>query len=183
MIIDRPRPNLRSPRGLLDGILWLLAPRRIRLDGIGSFAWRRLDGVTKVRTLAGVMREAFPDSRHQIEERLGAYLRAMRRLRLIGILWGVTVFYGAGLAGLAGRVMMPDLADGEDGSILELGTEARHRMREIVGRDDEPDAGNLLGFGGIAAFSANVAQVLFVVFLVLFAIALVSNAVRGRYPR
>jgi len=37
----------------------------------------------------------------------------VRRLRLIGILWGVTVFYGAGLAGLVGRVMMPDLADGE----------------------------------------------------------------------
>ena len=39
-----------------------------------------------------------------------------------------------------------------------------------------------LGFGGVAVVSANVAQVLFVVFLVLFAIALVANAVRGRAP-
>lgn len=38
---------------------------------------------------------------------------AVRRLRLIGMLWGVAVFYGAGLAGLVGRVMAPDLADGE----------------------------------------------------------------------
>ena len=55
----------------------------IRLDELGSFAWRRLDGATKVRSLAVAMREAFPDSRHQLEERLGAYLRAMRRLHLI----------------------------------------------------------------------------------------------------
>jgi uncharacterized membrane protein YtjA (UPF0391 family) len=39
-----------------------------------------------------------------------------------------------------------------------------------------------LGFGGVAMLSANIAQVLFVVFLVLFAIALVANAVRGRPP-
>lgn len=83
VVIDRPRPNLRSPRGFLDGILWLLAPRRIRLDEIGSFAWRRLDGATKVSSLAGVMRDAFPDARDQLEERLGQYLRALRKLRVI----------------------------------------------------------------------------------------------------
>ncbi len=37
----------------------------------------------------------------------------VRRLRIIAMLWGLAVFYGAGLAGLAGRVMLPDLADGE----------------------------------------------------------------------
>lgn len=83
VIIDRPRPPLRGLRGLLAGANWLLTPRRIRLDEIGSFAWRRLDGVTKVRSLAGVMRDAFPDSRDHLEERLGDYLRAMRRLHLI----------------------------------------------------------------------------------------------------
>ncbi len=83
VIIDRPPPPVRGLRGLIERANWLVTPRRIRLDDLGSFAWRRLDGVTKVRTLAGVMREAFPDSRHQIEERLGAYLRAMRRLRVI----------------------------------------------------------------------------------------------------
>ena len=83
VVIDRPRPPLDGLRGLIERTNWWLTPRRIRLDEIGSFAWRRLDGVTKVRTLAEVMREAFPDSRHQIEERLGVYLRAMRRLRVI----------------------------------------------------------------------------------------------------
>ncbi len=43
----------------------------------------------------------------------------VRRLRLIAMLWGVTVFYGAGLAGLAARVMLPDLADGER-ALMEL---------------------------------------------------------------
>lgn len=83
VIIDRPRPPLRGLRGLVASVSWMVTPRRIRLDDIGSFAWRRLDGVTKVRSLAVVMRDAFPDSREQLEERLGDYLRAMRRLHLI----------------------------------------------------------------------------------------------------
>jgi len=83
VVIDRPRPPIDGLRGLFRRAGWVLAPRRIRLDEIGSFAWRRLDGATKVRTLAGVIRDAFPDSCDQLEERLGAYLRAMRRLGLI----------------------------------------------------------------------------------------------------
>lgn len=83
VVIDRPRPPIDGLRGLIRRAGWMLAPRRIRLDEIGSFAWRRLDGATKVRALAGVMRDAFPDGCDQLEERLGDYLRAMRRLRLI----------------------------------------------------------------------------------------------------
>jgi hypothetical protein len=83
VVIDRPRPPIDGLRGLFRRAGWALAPRRIRLDEIGSFAWRRLDGATKVRALAGVIRDAFPDSCDQLEERLGAYLRAMRRLGLI----------------------------------------------------------------------------------------------------
>lgn len=37
----------------------------------------------------------------------------VRRLGTIAMLWGIAVFYGAGLCGLVGRVMMPHLADGE----------------------------------------------------------------------
>jgi len=83
VVIDRPRPPIDGLRGLFRRAGWMLAPRRVRLDEIGSFAWRRLDGATKVRALAGVMRDAFPDSCDRLEERLGDYLRAMRRLRLI----------------------------------------------------------------------------------------------------
>jgi len=39
--------------------------------------------------------------------------RQIQRLRVIAMLWGVAVFYGAGMVGLVGRVMLPELADGE----------------------------------------------------------------------
>jgi uncharacterized membrane protein YtjA (UPF0391 family) len=38
------------------------------------------------------------------------------------------------------------------------------------------------GFGGIASASAGIAQVLFVVFLALFVIAMVVRALKGRPP-
>lgn len=42
----------------------------------------------------------------------------LRRMRVIGVLWGVAVFYGAGLVGLAARVMEPTLADPEQGLMV-----------------------------------------------------------------
>lgn len=41
----------------------------------------------------------------------------------------------------------------------------------------------VLGFGGVAVISANVAKVLFVVFILLFAVALVVSAIKRRPPR
>lgn len=41
----------------------------------------------------------------------------------------------------------------------------------------------LFGFGGIASASAGIAQILFFVFVVLFALALVANFLRGRDTR
>jgi uncharacterized membrane protein YtjA (UPF0391 family) len=41
----------------------------------------------------------------------------------------------------------------------------------------------LFGFGGIASASAGIAQILFFIFLVLFALALITGLVRGRAPR
>jgi uncharacterized membrane protein YtjA (UPF0391 family) len=40
----------------------------------------------------------------------------------------------------------------------------------------------VLGFGGIASTSAGIAQILFVVFLVLFLASVLFGAVRGRRP-
>jgi hypothetical protein len=83
VVIDRPRPAVRGLRDFIASAGWYMSPRRVRLDEIGSFAWRRLDGTTKLRTLASVMRDAFPDSCEELEERLGEYVRSMVRLRLI----------------------------------------------------------------------------------------------------
>ncbi len=49
----------------------------------------------------------------------------IRRLRLIGMMWGVTVFYGAGLAGLAGRVLLPSLEDPEQ-TLMVLAVKLMH---------------------------------------------------------
>ena len=51
--------------------------------------------------------------------------REVRRLQLVAILWGVAVFYGAGLVGLAGRVLRPELADGEQ-TLVVLALELTH---------------------------------------------------------
>lgn len=40
----------------------------------------------------------------------------------------------------------------------------------------------VLGFGNIAGLSVEIAKILFVVFLVLFIIAAVANALRGKTP-
>ena len=40
----------------------------------------------------------------------------------------------------------------------------------------------VLGFGNIAGISTEIARILFVVFLVLFIIAAVANALRGKPP-
>lgn len=40
----------------------------------------------------------------------------------------------------------------------------------------------IFGFGGIASASASIAQLLFFVFLALFVIALLAQALRGRPP-
>ncbi len=38
----------------------------------------------------------------------------------------------------------------------------------------------VFGFGGIASGAASIAQILFGVFLVLFVVSLIANAIRGR---
>jgi Na+/proline symporter len=49
----------------------------------------------------------------------------VQRLQVIAMFWGVAVFYGAGLVGLIGRVMLPELADGEQ-ALMALALELVH---------------------------------------------------------
>jgi sodium/proline symporter len=51
--------------------------------------------------------------------------REVQRLQVIAMAWGLSVFYGAGLVGLVGRVMLPDLADGEQ-ALMALALELVH---------------------------------------------------------
>jgi Na+/proline symporter len=51
--------------------------------------------------------------------------REVQRLQVIAMMWGLAVFYGAGLVGLVGRVMLPGLADGEQ-ALMALSLELVH---------------------------------------------------------
>lgn len=51
--------------------------------------------------------------------------REIRRLRVIAIGWGLAVFYGAGLTGLVGRVLLPGLEDGER-ALMALALQLTH---------------------------------------------------------
>lgn len=56
----------------------------------------------------------YPGMPHVVTRYMAARdLHEVKRLSVIAMLWGVAVFYGAGLVGLAGRVFLPHLADGE----------------------------------------------------------------------
>ena len=90
--------------------------------------------------------------------------------------WGVAVFYGAGLVGLAGRVMLPDLADGEQALMamaLQLvhpvlaGLTAAQQQAQICGGAaelarivDHPVAGFAYPYGSANDFDATSTAIL-----------------------
>jgi sodium/proline symporter len=51
--------------------------------------------------------------------------KEVQRLQMIAMFWGIAVFYGAGLVGLVGRVMLPNLADGEQ-ALMAIALELVH---------------------------------------------------------
>lgn len=83
VVVVRPRPA-RGIRQLGEWLSWFLSSRHLRLDEIGSFAWRQLDGARSVGEVAGVMRREFGERVEPAEERLGHFVRQLRREGLLG---------------------------------------------------------------------------------------------------
>lgn len=81
--VVRERPVIRGPRSLGRWLSYVMAPPRVRLDDVGSFVWRRMDGATDVRRLAGMVREEYGDRVEPVPERLGQLVRTLRRERLV----------------------------------------------------------------------------------------------------
>lgn len=77
------RPKVRGPRSLGRWLRYMMAPPRIRLDDVGSYAWLRLDGGTTVGGLAGAVREHFGDRVEPVEQRLGQLIRLLRHERFV----------------------------------------------------------------------------------------------------
>jgi hypothetical protein len=75
VVLDRPRPTTTGLRRVGDLISWWLSPRRVRLDALGSTAWRRFGDHTTVAEVA----EALADA-HGIED---ARNRAAHFVRLL----------------------------------------------------------------------------------------------------
>ena len=79
IIVIRPRPTSKGARLLLDRFLFELSAKRIRLDEIGSFVWRHLDGEHTVGEIAALLRGKFGERVDPAEERLGKLIWAFRR--------------------------------------------------------------------------------------------------------
>ena len=98
------RPQRVCPWEQRDGRIALLAPRfgggrfgrlmdrwfrlrpyRLRLDGMGTFVWERLDGCRTVEEIAGEMEAAYGAGAGPVAERLPAFLGALQRGRFIEV--------------------------------------------------------------------------------------------------
>ena len=83
VVVFRPPPRARGVRGLLDRFFHRMSARRIRLDEVGSLAWRSMDGKRTAGEVAVLLREAFGESVEPVEERLGHLIRVMRKEGLL----------------------------------------------------------------------------------------------------
>lgn len=79
----RDRPRVRGPRSFARWVSFMLAPPRIRLDDVGSYAWLRMNGTTDVRGLAELIRSEFGDRVEPVSQRLGHLVRVLRRERFV----------------------------------------------------------------------------------------------------
>lgn len=79
----RSRPRVRGPRSMGRWVSFMLAPPRIRLDEVGSFAWRRMSGTINVGELAALVREEFGDRVDPVNQRLGHLVRLLKRERFV----------------------------------------------------------------------------------------------------
>jgi hypothetical protein len=84
VVVLRPPPGTRGLRGVMDRFFHRMSASRIRLDEVGSAAWRALDGDRTVAEVAAMLREEFGERVHPAEERLGRLIWMMRREGLMG---------------------------------------------------------------------------------------------------
>jgi len=82
--ITRPRPTTRGLRGIAELISFWLSVRRIRLDEVGSFCWKLLDGRRTVGQVAESLRERFGEAVAPAEERAGQFVRVLRYQGMLG---------------------------------------------------------------------------------------------------
>jgi len=63
--------------------LFHLRPLKLRLDGVGAFAWRRCDGSVSVAEIASAMEEEYGGAVEPVEERLVMFLTGLLREKFV----------------------------------------------------------------------------------------------------
>lgn len=79
----RKRPTVRGPRSLAAWVSSVTGPPRVRLDDVGSFVWRHIDGTRDVRMICGAVQAEFGQRVEPVPERLGQLIRILKRERLV----------------------------------------------------------------------------------------------------
>lgn len=77
VIVECPRPQGRGLRYWGAWYGWWTGPQRIRLDGIGSTAWRRMDGRTTLGGIVDALAAEMPDDREHLVTRLDLFVRTL----------------------------------------------------------------------------------------------------------
>ncbi|MDH5196673.1 MAG: PqqD family protein [Gemmatimonadota bacterium] len=83
VVIIRPRPRVPWYLLPIESLRYGLAVRRIRLDPIGSLAWRSSDGTRTVAEIVCIVREAIGTDAEPVEQRLGQLIRRLRQEGLL----------------------------------------------------------------------------------------------------
>lgn len=83
VVLTRPRPQPRGLRAPLDWLVYLLAPKRLRLDDFGSHCWRLVDGERDAWEIARLMRAEFGVRCEPAEERVGRFFKLLEREELV----------------------------------------------------------------------------------------------------
>lgn len=84
VVVERELPPTRGVTGWLRRLSFLTGVKKLRLDALGTAAWRRIDGSRTVAEVVDELRREFGDGCEPAEERLGMFLGLLRRERLIG---------------------------------------------------------------------------------------------------
>ena len=74
--LEAPVRPWRTP---LDWLSYKMSAKKVRLDEVGSFAWKLLDGRRTVAQVAAKLRVEFGEQVDPAEERLGEMVRMLRR--------------------------------------------------------------------------------------------------------
>jgi hypothetical protein len=101
VVVVRPPPRAAWYFLPVEWLRWALAVRRIRLDAVGSAAWRACDGTRRTGDIVPLIRSAFGADAEPIEDRLGQLIRRLRREGLLAYRDHDT------MRGAPGRVLAP----------------------------------------------------------------------------